>query len=52
MYKPASQWVQGVFPGDKATEAWSWPLTYNLAPRLRTREAILPLTHTSSWCGE
>jgi len=23
----------------------------NLVPRLRRREAILPLLHTSSWCG-
>jgi hypothetical protein len=43
-----SNWYRGLFPQDKATEAWRWP-HLKLIPWSRIRGSLRQLPHTFSW---
>lgn len=48
------QWVRLLHSGGKAAETWQWPLTCNLAPRIRMSEGIpqLPVDDFMTWTGK
>ena len=47
--KPRVKWVSGFFPGDKAVEAWSSPLTSQLVPKMCGALPPIPLYSFIMW---
>jgi len=47
--QPPVEWKPGLFPGDRATDAWSWPFT--ISAEIKNEKSYTSPRPVSSWCG-